>query len=131
MVSLPVALLSLVPSGTVGSGLYDVIRLVTALFPFKPALSAITSALDEAGSGLGLHRVVGVALPGIPRVVDRFGAVGEALLAPAPPVRRRTRSRQLSGVSVSGSSGCPVISASRWVPRTGYDLHDLVAPTST
>ncbi len=53
MVSLPVALLSLIPSGTVGSGLYDVIRLLTALFPFKPALSAITSALDEAGSGLG------------------------------------------------------------------------------
>ena len=53
MVSLPVALLSLIPSGTVGSGLYDVIRVLTALFPFKPALSAITSALDEAGSGLG------------------------------------------------------------------------------
>jgi ABC-2 type transport system permease protein len=53
MVSLPVALLSLIPSGTVGTGLYDVIRLLTALFPFKPALSAITSALDEAGSGIG------------------------------------------------------------------------------
>ncbi len=53
MVSLPVALLSLIPSGTVGAGLYDVIRLVTALFPFKPALSAITAALDEAGPSLG------------------------------------------------------------------------------
>ncbi len=61
MVSLPVALLSLVPSGTVGSGLYDVIRLLAALFPFKPALDAITSALDQSGSGLGgplLHLAV-------------------------------------------------------------------------
>ena len=61
MVSLPVALLSLVPSGTVGAGLYDVIRLLAALFPFKPALDAITSALDQSGSGLGgplLHLAV-------------------------------------------------------------------------
>jgi len=53
MISLPVALLSLVPSGAVGSGLYDGIRVVTALFPFKPALQAMTAALDSAGSGIG------------------------------------------------------------------------------
>jgi len=53
MISLPVALLSLVPSGAVGGGLYDVIRVVTALFPFKPALQAMTSALDSAGPGIG------------------------------------------------------------------------------
>jgi ABC-2 type transport system permease protein len=61
MVSLPVALLSLVPSGTVGAGLYDAIRIVTALFPFKPALQAMTAALDSAGPGIGgplLHLVV-------------------------------------------------------------------------
>ena len=61
MVSLPVALLSLIPSGTIGTGLYDVVRVIAALFPFKPALSAITSALDENGSGLGgplLHLAV-------------------------------------------------------------------------
>jgi len=46
MVSLPIALLSLVPSGTVGQTLYDAIRIVTALFPFKPALQAMTAALD-------------------------------------------------------------------------------------
>jgi hypothetical protein len=50
MVTLPVAFLSLVPSGTVGAGLYDVIKVITALFPFKPALEAITAAL-EAGNG--------------------------------------------------------------------------------
>jgi ABC-2 type transport system permease protein len=53
MVSLPVALLSLVPSGAVGGGLYDGIRVVTALFPFKPALQAMTAALDSAGPGIG------------------------------------------------------------------------------
>jgi ABC-2 type transport system permease protein len=53
MISLPVALLSLVPSGAVGPGLYDAIAVVTGLFPFKPALRAITSALDPAGPGIG------------------------------------------------------------------------------
>lgn len=53
MVSLPIALLSLVPSGAVGAGLYDAIRVVTALFPFKPALQAMTAALDPSGPGIG------------------------------------------------------------------------------
>jgi ABC-2 type transport system permease protein len=53
MVTLPIAFLSLVPSGTVGSGLYDVIKVITALFPFKPALEAITSALEAGNGGLG------------------------------------------------------------------------------
>jgi ABC-2 type transport system permease protein len=53
MISLPVALLSLVPSGAVGATLYDGIRVVTALFPFKPALQAMTAALDSAGPGIG------------------------------------------------------------------------------
>jgi len=53
MVSLPVALLSLVPSGAVGATLYDAIRVLTALFPFKPALEAMTAALDSAGPGIG------------------------------------------------------------------------------
>jgi ABC-2 type transport system permease protein len=53
MVTLPVAFLSLVPSGAVGSGIFDAIRIVTALFPFKPALQAMTAALDPAGPGIG------------------------------------------------------------------------------
>jgi ABC-type transport system involved in cytochrome c biogenesis permease component len=53
MVTLPIALLSLVPSGSVGSGVFDAIRVLTALFPFKPALQAITSALDSSGPGIG------------------------------------------------------------------------------
>ncbi len=41
MVTLPIAFLSLVPSGAVGEGLYDAIKIVVALFPFKPSLDAL------------------------------------------------------------------------------------------
>ncbi len=53
MLTLPIALLSLVPSGAVGGAVSDAIRLITALFPFKPALQAMTAALDPAGPGIG------------------------------------------------------------------------------
>jgi ABC-2 type transport system permease protein len=80
MVSLPVALLSLVPSGAVGTTLYDGIRVLTALFPFKPALQAITSALDSAGPGIGgplLHlAILVVAYGAIARIaLRRFASV--------------------------------------------------------
>jgi ABC-2 type transport system permease protein len=68
MVSLPVALLSLVPSGAVGATLYDGIRVVTALFPFKPALQAMTAALDSTGPGIGaplLHLAILVLAYGL------------------------------------------------------------------
>jgi ABC-2 type transport system permease protein len=53
MVTLPIAFLSLIPSGAVGTGVFDLVELVTALFPFKPALEAMTAALDSAGPGIG------------------------------------------------------------------------------
>jgi ABC-type transport system involved in cytochrome c biogenesis permease component len=53
MVSLPIAFLSLVPSGSVGPTLFDLIEVVTALFPFKPALHAMEQALDASGPSLG------------------------------------------------------------------------------
>jgi ABC-2 type transport system permease protein len=49
MISLPIAFLSLVPSGTVSGGVYDAIEVVRALFPFDPALDAMQGALDSAG----------------------------------------------------------------------------------
>ncbi len=52
MVSLPVAFLSLVPSGTVSPALFDAIGVVTALFPFDPSLRALEGALEEAGPSL-------------------------------------------------------------------------------
>jgi ABC-2 type transport system permease protein len=53
LLSLPVAALALVPSGTVGAGAYDAIRVVSALFPFKPALNSLDAALNDAGGSLG------------------------------------------------------------------------------
>jgi ABC-2 type transport system permease protein len=80
MVALPIALLSLVPSGAVGPALYDVIRVVTGLFPFKPTLQALSAALDSGGSGIGaplIHLAVLIAAYGlIARIaLRRFTAV--------------------------------------------------------
>jgi ABC-2 type transport system permease protein len=60
MASLPIAVLALVPSGAVGSGLYDVLRIVSALFPFKPTLDALNAAVNDSGDlgGPLLHLVV-------------------------------------------------------------------------
>ncbi len=57
MVSLPIAFLSLVPSGTVSATAYDLIEVVRALFPFDPALDAMQGALDEAGPDMLLPLV--------------------------------------------------------------------------
>jgi ABC-type transport system involved in cytochrome c biogenesis permease component len=80
MVTLPVALLSLVPAGTVGGGVYDAIRVLTALFPFKPALQAMTAALDSAGPGIGgplLHLAILAGAYGVIArlALRRFAAV--------------------------------------------------------
>ncbi|WP_445148028.1 ABC transporter permease [Baekduia sp. Peel2402] len=52
LLALPIAFLALVPSGAVADGLYDAIRAVSAIFPFKASLDAIDAALNDAG-GLG------------------------------------------------------------------------------
>jgi hypothetical protein len=54
--------------------------VLTALFPFKPALQAMTAALDSAGPGIGgllLHlAVLVVAYAAIARIaLRRFAAV--------------------------------------------------------
>ncbi len=54
MVSLPVAFLSLVPSGTVSGGVYKALEVFRALFPFDPSLDAMTSALDSSADGIGV-----------------------------------------------------------------------------
>ena len=48
--ALPIAFLSLVPSGTVGETLFDAIRIFTGAFPFRPALDALTAALSDVGN---------------------------------------------------------------------------------
>lgn len=80
MVSLPIAFLSLIPSGAVGGGLYRAIEIVAALFPFKPALQAMTAALDSAGPGLGgplLHLAILIVAYGLLArlALRRFAAV--------------------------------------------------------
>ena len=64
MISLPVAFLSLVPSGTVSVGVYDAIRVLRALFPFDPALDALQGALDPAGPDVlaALLHVLAIAI---------------------------------------------------------------------
>jgi ABC-type Na+ efflux pump permease subunit len=53
MLALPLAFLGLVPSGAVSAPLYDVIRVISAAFPFKPALDALDAALNDAGGMAG------------------------------------------------------------------------------
>jgi ABC-2 type transport system permease protein len=53
LLTLPIAFLALVPAGTVATWLYDVIRAISALFPFRPALQAVDAALNDAEPGLG------------------------------------------------------------------------------
>ena len=53
MASLPIAVLGLVPSGAVSNALYDVVRAVSAVFPFRATLDALDSALGRSG-GIGL-----------------------------------------------------------------------------
>jgi ABC-type transport system involved in cytochrome c biogenesis permease component len=68
MISLPIAFVSLVQSGTVSPGLFDVIKVVRALFPFHPALDAMSGGLDAAGPALGapiLHLAILVAAYGV------------------------------------------------------------------
>jgi ABC-type multidrug transport system permease subunit len=52
MLSLPLAFLALVPSGSVSPFLYDASQAISALFPFKPTLDALDAALNASG-GLG------------------------------------------------------------------------------
>jgi hypothetical protein len=48
LLSLPLAFLALVPSGSVVGGLYDVIAVVSFAFPYKAALQALDSAVNGA-----------------------------------------------------------------------------------
>jgi ABC-type transport system involved in cytochrome c biogenesis permease component len=75
LLSLPVAFLALVPSGSVSAGLFDVIRVVSALFPFKPALTAVNGALNAGepgfGAALGHLAILVLAYAAIARVALR------------------------------------------------------------
>jgi ABC-2 type transport system permease protein len=52
--ALPVAFVSLVPSGTVSKGLLDVIHVIAGIFPFRPAVDALSGALSSSAPDIGL-----------------------------------------------------------------------------
>ncbi|HEX3874741.1 MAG TPA: ABC transporter permease [Solirubrobacteraceae bacterium] len=53
LLALPLAFMALVPSGSISGGLYDVISVVSAVFPFKAGLQAIDAAINGSQPGLG------------------------------------------------------------------------------
>jgi ABC-type multidrug transport system permease subunit len=69
LLSLPLAFLALVPSGSVGRGLYDAISAVSFVFPFKAALEALGAAVNQSSPGLPISLVHLAAL------VVLFGAL--------------------------------------------------------
>jgi ABC-2 type transport system permease protein len=73
MLCLPLAFLALVPSGAVAPALYDVIRAVSAAFPFKPSLDALDAALNDVGD-------LGGALLHLAALTLVFGALGRLAL---------------------------------------------------
>jgi len=50
--ALPIAFLALVPSGGVAPLLYDIIQVISAVFPFKAALEAIDAAVNGSSPGI-------------------------------------------------------------------------------
>jgi hypothetical protein len=73
MLSLPIAFLALVPSGSVSSTLYDVTSGISAVFPFKPSLDAINAALNDTGG-------LGKALIHLALLTLGFGLIGRLAL---------------------------------------------------
>jgi ABC-type multidrug transport system permease subunit len=70
--ALPVAFISLVPSGTVSKTLLDVIHVIAGAFPFRPALDALSGALSASGPSLGLPFLHLALLTAAYLVIARF-----------------------------------------------------------
>jgi ABC-2 type transport system permease protein len=54
LLSLPLAFLALVPSGSVAGGLYSVIQAVSFVFPYKAALQALDAAVNRSSPGMAI-----------------------------------------------------------------------------
>jgi ABC-2 family transporter protein len=72
LLSLPLALLALVPRGAVSHGLYDAIAAISFVFPFKAALQALDAAVNGASPSLG------GALAHLAALTLAFGALARA-----------------------------------------------------
>ena len=73
LLALPLAFLALVPSGSVAAGLFDVIRVISAVFPFKAALQAMDAAINGASPGLGVSLLHLLALTALFGALARLG----------------------------------------------------------
>jgi hypothetical protein len=64
LLSLPLAFLALVPSGSVAHGLYDAISTVSFVFPFKASLQALDAAVNQSAPGVlvSLAHLAGLTL---------------------------------------------------------------------
>ena len=73
LLSLPLAFLALVPSGSVARGLYDVIGAISFVFPYKAALQALDAAVNGASPGMGVSIVHLLALTLVFGALARVG----------------------------------------------------------
>ena len=89
MPCLPLAFLALVPSGAVAPALYDVIRAVSAVFPFKPTLDALDAAFNDSGGLAG-------PLPHLAPLFVVFGGLARLALARFAQDRGSTRGELFS-----------------------------------
>jgi ABC-type multidrug transport system permease subunit len=72
LLSLPLAFLALVPSGGVSPLLYQIIQVISAVFPFKPSLQAIDNAIN------GSDPAIGLSLAHLAALIVVFGAAARA-----------------------------------------------------
>jgi ABC-type multidrug transport system permease subunit len=73
LLSLPLVFLALVPSGSVATGLYDVIGVVSFVFPYKAALQALDAAVNGASPGIAVSIVHLLGLTLLFGVLARLG----------------------------------------------------------
>ena len=74
LVSFPLVFLALVPAGSVAVGVYDAIRVLSAVFPFKAALEAVDAAVNQSSPSLW------AALGHLALLVLGFGALARVAL---------------------------------------------------
>jgi hypothetical protein len=72
LLTLPIVFLALVPSGSVDPLLYDVVNVVSGLFPFKPTLRALDAAINGGELVLPVVHLLGLTAA--------FGAVARVAL---------------------------------------------------
>jgi ABC-type multidrug transport system permease subunit len=73
LLSLPLAFLALVPSGSVAGGLYSVIGVVSFIFPYKATLQALDTAVNGASPSIVLSIAHLLGLTALFGVLARLG----------------------------------------------------------